>query len=76
MFIRHHTHCSVESVVERGAAAPTLSQCVEEVVRLSKLQRAHTAQGIETGDTVRDGLEAWYSETMGIYINPLRWIGQ
>jgi hypothetical protein len=25
MFIRHHTHCSVESVAERGAAGPSLS---------------------------------------------------
>jgi hypothetical protein len=25
MCIRHHTHCSVESVAERGAAAPSLS---------------------------------------------------
>ena len=49
--------------MERDAGAPTLSQCVEEVVRLSKLQRVRTSQGIETGDTVRDGLETMCSET-------------
>ena len=38
MCIRHHTHCSVESVAERGAAAPSLS-----------LVRGRGRQVVETG---------------------------
>ena len=59
MCIRHHTHWSVESVAERGAAAPSLSQCVEEVVRVSKPeQRACVCPGPRGfGGTVRDGLK-------------------
>ncbi len=47
MCIRHHTHWSVESVAERGAAAPSLSQCVEEVVRVSRPEQRVSAQGLE-----------------------------
>ncbi len=39
MCIRHNTHCSVESVVERGAAVPYCLQYVEEVVELSTLEQ-------------------------------------
>ena len=47
MCIKHHTHCSVESVTERGTGAPSLSSCVEQVDGLSKPeQRNVSAQGI------------------------------
>ena len=48
---------------ERGDAVPRL-QCVEEVLRLSKLeQRTCLSRVSRIGDTVRDGLKACYSET-------------
>ncbi len=60
MYIRHHTHCSVESVAERGAAAPSTYcfQCVEEVIRLSKLQRRTCLTRVSRiGGTVHDDLK-------------------
>ena len=55
---KHHTHCSVESVAERGAAAPSPSQCVNQVDGLSNPeQRTCAAQGIEVEGTFRDGLK-------------------
>jgi hypothetical protein len=57
MCTRHHTHCSVKSVMERGAADPHCLQCVEEVVELSKLEQ-HTClpRASRIGGTVHDGL--------------------
>jgi hypothetical protein len=61
MYIKHHTHCTVESVVERGAAAPSLSSCVDQVDGLSKLEQCtclpRTCQGIEVEGTFRDVLK-------------------
>ena len=57
MYIRHHTHCSVESVTKRGAVDHHCLQCVEEVVELSKLEQ-HTclSRTSRIGGTVRDCL--------------------
>ena len=55
---KHHTHCSVESVAERGAAAPSLSSCVGQVDGLSKPeQRTHAAQGVDVEGTFHDALK-------------------
>ena len=44
---KHHTHYSVESVVERGAAAPPLSSECEQVDELLKPETSHaSAQGV------------------------------
>ena len=61
MCIKHHTHCSVESVEERGATVPSLSQCVTQVDGLTKIeQRTRTAQGLEDRGhpALLDGLKA------------------
>ena len=61
---KHHTHCSVESVAERGAAAPSPSLMREQVDGLSKPeQRTCAAQGIEDRGHFSRGPEAGSSET-------------
>ena len=58
MCIKHHTHRSVESVVERGAVVPSLSSCVGQVDGLSNPeQRTRTAQGVEVEGTFHDALK-------------------
>jgi len=58
MCIKHHTHCSVESVTERGTTAPSLSSCVEQVDGLSKTEQCNVSdQGIEVEGTFRDVLK-------------------
>ena len=61
---KHHTHCSVESVTERGAAVPSPSSMSEQVDGLSKLeQRTCAAQGIEDRGHFSRRPEACSSET-------------
>ncbi len=65
MYIRHHTNCSVESVVERGEPIPTLSSVCgrgRQVVKTSTYVCLSSASRL--GDTVHDGLEVWFSETL------------
>jgi hypothetical protein len=64
MCIRHHTHCSVESVTERGAAAPPLSSACGRGRQGVKLEQ-HTclSRASRIGGTVRNGLKACNSET-------------
>jgi hypothetical protein len=64
MCARHHTHCPVESVVERGAAAPSLSSVCGRVRQGVKFeQRTCLSRTSRIGGTVRDGVKAWTSET-------------
>ena len=64
MCIKHNTHCSVESVTERGASVPSLSQCVTQVDGLSKLeQRTRTDQGLEDRGHPSRWPEDMFSET-------------
>ena len=61
---KHHTHCSVESVAERGAAAPSPSLMRELVDGPSKPeQRTCAAQGIEDRGHFSRWPEAGSSET-------------
>jgi hypothetical protein len=63
MCIKHHTHSSVESVEERGATVPSLSQCVVQVDGLN-LNSAHALTRVSRiEDTLRDGLKTCCSET-------------
>jgi hypothetical protein len=64
MWIRHHTHCSLESVVERGPGDPSLSSVCERGRRVVETSTGYMyAQGLEDRITVRDGLEVCCSET-------------
>ena len=62
--MKHHTHCSVESVMERGDTSPSLSQCVTQVDGLSKLeQHTCTVQGLEDRGHPSRWSEVMCSET-------------
>ncbi len=48
MCIKHQTHCSVESVTERGAETPSLSSMCGTGRRVVEdEQRTHGVQGVE-----------------------------
>ncbi len=64
MCIRHHTHCSVESVVERGAGDPSLSSVCGRGCRVVETSTTHMSdQDLEDRINVLDGLEPCCSET-------------
>jgi hypothetical protein len=65
MCIKNHTHCSVESVVERKATAPPLSSECEQVDGMSRTETSHAStQGVRGSRTpFRDGLKTCCSET-------------
>ena len=48
MCIKHHTHCSVQSVTERGGTSPSLCKCVAQFDGLSNLEQyTRTDQGLD-----------------------------
>ena len=64
MCIKHHTHCSVESVAERGTTSPSPSSCVEQVDGLSKSEQSNvSAQGLEVEGTFHDVLKYVVTKT-------------
>jgi hypothetical protein len=56
MCIKHHNHCSVESVAERGAAAPLLSSMRGTGRRVVETLTTHVPRVSRIRDTVRDCL--------------------
>jgi hypothetical protein len=58
MCMRHHTHCSVESVVERGPADPLLSSVCGRGRRVVETSTVHmSVQGLE--DRISDHRSRW-----------------
>jgi len=58
MCIKHHTHCSVESVTERGTSDPSLSSMCGTGRRVVDAWTSHVSvQGIEVEGTFRYGLK-------------------
>ncbi len=52
MYIRHHTHCSVESVTERGAGVPSLSSVCGRGRQVVKNFNARVlSRAVRVGDT-------------------------
>jgi hypothetical protein len=58
MCIKHHTHCSVESVVERGTSVPSLSSVCGTGRWVVETRTSHVSvQDIEVEDTFCDDLK-------------------